>query len=114
MVELKTLKDIREQGIKDICKNIKAEPDDLCSFGALGLMSVRALVTTFLSDGLKQEAIKHIRRLKEEMVMERKETQEIVDNKRQHRTIEFNSQFTNIDKIGWIQDFFNITKEDLK
>ena len=55
---MKTLKDIREKAIKDICKNLKVKPDVLCNFGALGMMSVDVLVTTFLRDDLKQEAIK--------------------------------------------------------
>lgn len=61
MTELKTLKDIREKAIKDICKNIKAEPEDLCSFGPLGMMSVKVLVTTFLRDDLRKVAIKWIK-----------------------------------------------------
>jgi len=85
--DLKTLKDIREKAIKDICKNLKVKPDTLCYFGQLGTMSVEVLVTTFLRDDLKQEAIKWVKE------KERKGT--IITDK------------------DW-DDFFNITKEDLK
>ncbi len=85
--KLKTLKDIREKAIKDICKNLKVKPDTLCYFGQLGTMSVEVLVTTFLRDYLKAEAIKWVK--------EREKRNTIITNK------------------DW-DDFFNITEEDLK
>ncbi len=60
MTKLETLEDIREKGIKDICKNLKVDAETLCSFGQLGMMSVEALVTTFLRYDLKRSAIKDL------------------------------------------------------
>ena len=64
---------------------------------------------------IKQElGIKWIKELEKEILLERRETQEIADNKRINRTIKVNSQFTNIDKIELLKDIFNIENKDLE
>lgn len=67
-----------------------------------------------IEDELRREVIKWIKELKKRIIIEDKETQEIIDNNRIHRTIISNTQFTNIDKIDWIKHFFNITEEEIK
>jgi len=99
-MELKTLKDIRERAIKDICKNIKVKPDTLCHFGQLGTMSVEVLVTTFLRDDLKQEAIKILKADTKDLC-EFLEVEELS-----------NEEIKIIDLV--IKKCYNITEKDLK
>ena len=100
-MKLKTLRDIREKGIRDICKNIKAEPDALCSFGALGMMSVEELVTTFLRDDLRRAAIEWIKKLQS-------------DHPYESGDKVFNMDQYIKGQIDWIKQFFNIKDEELK